>query len=62
MLGGGSSRNHLNEIFFQSMNRQSRVQRDQTAGIVPRDFDEPGIVDLLMTDGTTVNRRRVCRR
>lgn len=49
----------LDQIFFQRVRRQMRVQRDQPAFVFPRDFDEPGVVDLLMSQGAPINRRRI---
>ena len=40
----------------QGVDRQPRVQRDERARIPARDFDQPGIVDLLMAERAGVNR------
>ena len=36
-----------------------RVQRDQPAFVLSRDFHKPSVIDLLMTQRAQVNRGRI---
>src|SRR5688572_15580322 len=56
-----SALDDLDEPGLQGMNGQPGIQRDQPAGVPAGHFDEPRVVDLLMSDRPGINSRIVSR-
>jgi hypothetical protein len=52
-----ASRDYLHDHAGNIMNLYGRVKRDQTSTSMPRQFDHPGIVHLLMSQGPLIEPR-----